>query len=350
MKAFFFALAGGLVLSASALDAAPQSVAEIANYAGADRQQVLEAGARKEGVVVIYNTGTQTKPVMDAFGAKYPFLKVENYRGDATAVTRRVIEEYKAGRYAVDNVQMTTGGLYPIRDAGYLQPYVSPELAVYKKEALEPGRHWAIDFESYSSVGWNTKLVSESEIPKVLDDLLDPKWKGKMAVPGSTTLGNWVGGLILDKGEDFVRKLGQQQIRVYEISGRAVANLVVSGEVVMSPAVFNSSIYTSKQEGANVAWRAVGGTYATIDAMAIAAKAPHPHAAMLYADFFLSREGQVGVQKLGYASARNDMENGDKPAKIHYLTERPDYVREYERWNLLARQVFGKGEVPPEAK
>ena len=341
-------LIGGAIAMPAA--AAPQTVAEIANYTGPDRQAVLEAGARKEGQVIVYSTGTQMKPLMDAFGVKYPFIRIEAYRADATTVTRRVLEEYKAGRYAVDSVEMTTGGLHAMRDAGYLQPFTSPQMAAYRPEAIEAGRHWVFDFESYASVGWNTKLLKDSETPKTLDDLLDPKWKGKMAVPGSTTMGNWVGGLVLDKGEDFVRKLGAQQIRVYNISGRAVANLVVSGEVPLSPAVFNSSIFVSQQEGASVAWRAIGGVYATLDAVSIAAKAPHPHAAMLFADYVLSIDGQKMVQGLGYASARTDLAGADKPEKIHYLTERPDYAQEYEKWNALARQVFGRGETPAGGK
>ena len=59
-----------------------------------------------------------------------------------------------------------------------------------------------------------------------------------------------------DKGEDFVRRLGQQKIRIFQVSARAVANFVVSGEVPLSPALFNSHIANSRARLArSKAWR-----------------------------------------------------------------------------------------------
>ena len=341
------AIAAAAAMMPALSGAAPQTVAEIAAYTGADRQAMLEAGATKEGQVQLYTTGTQTQPILEAFGKRYPFVRVEIYRGDSSLVTRKVLEEYQANRFTVDIISLSTGGLHTMREAGHLQPYQSPEMAKYKADSFGPGRHWVLDYESYLSLGYNTKIVSDKDAPATLDDLLDPKWKGKMAVPGTTTLGNWVGALVLDKGEDFVRKLGQQQIRVYEVTGRAVANLVVSGEIPLSPAIFNSHMANSRDAGASVAWWPLGGVYSTIDGIALAKNAPHPHAALLYADFALSAEGQKMLQAIGYASGRTDLENAEKPEKIHYLTERSNYIQEYEKWQALGRQVFGKGEKLP---
>ena len=94
-------------------------------------------------------------------------------------------------------------------------------------------------------------------------------------------------------------------------------------------------------EGASVAWRALGGVYSITDGVALALEAPHPNAAMLYIDFVLSREGQALYQKLGYASARKDIDNPDKPAKIYYLGDEPDYLQNYEKWTALAHEIFG---------
>ena len=85
-------------LCAAALPAlaAPQTVAEIANYAGADRQQMLETGARREGTLMLYATGTQIQPLLDRFTQRYPFVKVAMPRASSADVTRKVIEEYGA--------------------------------------------------------------------------------------------------------------------------------------------------------------------------------------------------------------------------------------------------------------
>jgi hypothetical protein len=55
-------------------------------------------------------------------------------------------------------------------------------------------------------------------------------------------------------------------------------------------------------------------------------------------------------QKFGYASARKDMENKQKPEKILYLTERPNYPQEFEAWSRLSDEVFGRGKNAPEKK
>ena len=333
--------------------AAPQSVAEIANYTGADRQAVLEAGAKKEGTVLVYTTGTQGQPVFDAFASKYPFVRLEIFRADGPVLARRLIEEYAAGRYIADTVGTTTGALHPLRDASLLQPMISPEHAMMIKEAIEPGRHWTIDYQSFVSLGYNTKAVSEREIPNTLDDLLNPKWQGKMAVSNDSTLPNWIGAVLHDKGdkgEDFLRKLAQQKIRVYDVSARAVANLVVSGEAPLSPVIFGSHMINSQAEGASVAWKALGEVYSNLSGAALLNKAPHPHAAMLYLDFLFSREGQSIRQKLCYASGRTDFEFPGKPTKILLLTEEPTYAQDFEKWSAFALAIFGRGASLPSAK
>ena len=101
-------LAGATLLAGETQAAAPQTVAEIANYAGADRQAVLEAGARKEGQVVFYSVGGQIKPVLDRFREKYPYVRLQALEGQTIDLTRRIIEEYKAKHYAVDAMELFT--------------------------------------------------------------------------------------------------------------------------------------------------------------------------------------------------------------------------------------------------
>ena len=337
------ALAGSAMLVCNLLASAhAQSTAEIAAYKGADRTSRLESGARNEGALALYAVGTQSDPVYQAFGKKYPFLKVDIVRADSPTMTRRLMEEYAAQTYLADAIELNTGAMAALKEAGILQAFDSPELAAYRKEAVEPGRHWALEYESYLSLGYNPKLVSDDQAPRTLDDLLDPKWRGKMAIAGTSTLANWVGALLRDKDEAFVRKLGAQQIKVFEISARAVANMVVSGEVPLSPTIFDSHMANSRDQGATVAWRALGGVYPSTNAVALASRAKHPHAALLYVDFALSKEGQEINQKLGNASGRTDIVNTSRPAHVYYLADEPNYVANYEKWLALGRQAFGK--------
>lgn len=339
LGAFAFAAA---VLGGFPAKAAPSSVAEIANYTGADRTAILEAGARKEGEVLLYTTGTQIEPILNRIREKYPFFKLNVYRGDSSDVVRRITEEYKARRYVADAIVLNAGGLGVMRDADVLQPFRTPEEAAYPANAKEPKRHWINAYEAYVSLGFNTKLVPVEQAPKTWDDLLDPKWNGRMALSGrSSTFAHWVGNLVLTKGEDFVMQLGKQNLSVYEISGRALSNLVVSGEVALSPEIYDSHMANSSRQGASVSWRALGSVYAGAGAAAVANKAPHPHAAMLVLDYFLSKEGQELRMEIGDASARNDLNTGARPSQILYLEDRPNYTVEYEQWMALGEKAFG---------
>src|SRR3977135_3105063 len=112
-----------LCVTALPAPAAPKTVSEIANYAGADRQQMLEDGARREGAILLYATGTQIQPLLDRFMQKYPFIKVAMPRAPSIDVTRKVIEEYSAGLYQVDAYELSSSGLVVPRDQGLLQPF-----------------------------------------------------------------------------------------------------------------------------------------------------------------------------------------------------------------------------------
>jgi iron(III) transport system substrate-binding protein len=188
-------------------------------------------------------------------------------------------------------------------------------------------------------------------VPKDLDDLLDPKWRGKMAFPATSTMADWIGATLLDKGEAYLRRLGDQKIRRYEISARALANLIVSGEIALSPAILRAHMIDSEQHGAHVGWRALDGVYSNVSGLALPVTAPHPNAAMLFIDFIFSRETQLVYQKMGYSSARTDLQNAAAPSKIYYLTEQPSFLQDYEKWSALGQEVFGKSEPnPPQAR
>jgi len=321
--------------------AQPSTVGAIANYAGLDRQMILEQGARREGSLLLYTTGTQIKPLIDRFEQKYPYVKIELARASSADTARKVIEEYRAGFEKVDAFELASHGLVVPRDEGILQPFRSPELAAFAAEAVEPGRHWVVVRESYTGIGFNTKLLPAERAPKTYLDLLDAQWRGKMAISGvSTTAVNWVGTMLIAHGPDYVRKLGTQNIRIYNLTGRALANLMTAGEVVLSPTIYNSHVTASAEKGAPLGWLAPGPVPVTDTGVAIARKAPHPHAAMLFVDFLMSKDGQSLYRELGYDSPRNDVAGAGARVEKLYLTNRANYIREYEDWARLYQDVF----------
>ncbi len=328
--------------SAPARAADPQTVSKIATYESADRQSMLEVGARKEGELLVYAVGSQIDPVVKAFGAKYPFLTVKVYKGDIPQLLQKVTEEYRAGVTNVDAYELDDYGLAILRDNHMITPFLSPETVNYGPEAIEAKKQWVFMREDYASLGFNLNAYAPEQVPQRDADLIDPKWRGKLGVSATdSTLTVWVGTMAVSEGEDFVRKLAAQKMTLYNLGGPAVANLVVSGE---APIVVNnraSHMYVRRRDGAKVAWKAIGPTYTAVSGVALPTRARNPHAAMLFIDFMLGQEAQkIYTDELGYVSLRNDMPHAAAPAQRVYLAQRPNYLRDYEQWGRLARQVF----------
>ncbi len=321
----------------------PNAVEAIANYSGENRQAILEAGAKAERGLLLYTTGTQIEPLIQGFERKYPFLKVTVQRGTQADIASRALAEYRVGYRKLDMFELSSEGLILIRDANILQPFRSPQSAAFETAAIEPARHWAVVRESYTGIGINTKAIPLNAAPKTYDDLLAPEWRGRMAMSGSiSTASNFVATLMLTHGEDFVRRLGEQNIRIYPVTARALANLMIAGEVVLSPTIYNSHVAASAAQGAPLAWVAPGPVPVTDTAVALARGAPSPHAAMLLIDYLMSQDGQSIYGHLGYGSARRDMDKqaGNNPVQKLYLGNRPNYVREFAGWSKLYRDAI----------
>lgn len=341
MRALAFA---SLLLACSTAHAAEgDALAKIASYQGADRQSMLEAGARAEGALTIYTVGAQIDPLMAAFSAHYPWITTRVLKADGPALVKRVTEEYKAGVHAVDAYEMDDYGIRLLQEGGVLASFRSPEIAVYGPDSIGPNNSWVMMRRDLISLGFNTTSVSPEAAPRTNKDLLDPKWKGKLGISGSTTaIVTWVGALALSEGEPFLRTLGKQDLRIYNLGGRAVANLVVSGEAPLVVNARRSHMFASRKQGAPVEWRALGPSYASVSGVALAGQPQHPHAAMLFIDFQLGLEAQkIYSGDLGYSSMRKDLPGSDANVEALYLTLRPNFYREYEAWTDLSDEVFG---------
>lgn len=343
-------VSGAMVLSAALVSAPRTNAAEIepiskiANYDAADRAAYLEAGARTEGKLLVYTVGAQIDPLLEAFHRKYPFITVQAYKGGTAEVDRHVIEEYRAGVFNVDAYELNDYGLAPLLESGYLATFSSPEFVNYPSEAIEPGKHWVVMREDLISLGFNTAAISPDQAPHSNADLLDPTWKNRLGLYGDPDAVNmWVGTILASGGIDLLRKLAAQNPTIYNMGGRGVANLIVSGEAPIVVNARRSHMFASQRDGAKVAWRAIGPVFATVSAAAIASRPNHPFAATLFVDFMLSAEAQkIYRDDLGYSSMRKDMQRADEPAQKLYLSSIPDFEREYDAWGRLAAQLLHK--------
>ena len=333
--------------SISAQTGKPMSMAELAAYNKPDREKVLYEGAKKEGGLMWYTslTGGPNTEGPKVFEAKYPGVKLQVYRGNSDAIIQRVLQEAQAKRFLVDTIETTFPVLKVMQEYKLLAPYFSPHLAQYPDDAKEKADRgmvfWTTDRESYIGLAYNTNSVQGNAVPpKGFDDLLKPEFKDKIGFATSDTGARMIGAMLKAKGPEFVQKLKAQQISLHSVSGRAILDMVISGELGLSPTVFLSHSRVSIAKGAPIKWVPLELVPTNAGGVAIPANAPHPHAALLFADFLLSPEGQKFLSKFGLESSLN------KPDFKRYYPEAGmtamQYEKENEKWEKLLKEIGRK--------
>jgi iron(III) transport system substrate-binding protein len=322
------------------------SAAEIAAYAGGDREQRLLAGAKSEGKVVWYTSlaGSSYKELAKGFESKYPGVKIEPYRGTSSDIMTKITAEAQARQIIADAIETTLPTLRFLRENKLLIAFTSPQLAKYPANTKENAAggliYWAVDRETYMGVGYNTNLIPAALVPKNYGDLLKPQLKGKIGFVSNETGTRTLGGILKVKGEEFVRKLKAQDITLHAISGRAMADLVMSGEVALSPTIFRDHALEAKAKGAPIDWAPMEIVPTNAGAVALTAQAPHPNAAALLADFLLSAEAAKILGDLDYGSPFKQVSFKLWYPETGLSTEQ--YDKAAEKWDKLLRDIGRK--------
>ena len=274
-----------------------------------DRERLLLEGAKQEGKVVWYTTlaADQNKQIANAFETKYPGVKVETFRTGSSALAQRVLTEAKARRHLVDAIETTLPGLLTFRDNQLLLPYTSPHLAGYSEDSREKAPknlvYWTIDRESFIGFGYNKNFLAAADVPKNFDGLMRPALRDNMGLSGDDTGARIVGAMLRAKGEGFLKKLKEQNIRMHMMAGSALTQLVAAGEIFASPSQFYSATNVAAKRGAPVAWVPMDLVVTNAGGAAVYAHVQRPHAALLFADFLLGPDAQKLLEELYFGSA-----------------------------------------------
>jgi iron(III) transport system substrate-binding protein len=252
----------------------------------------------------------------------------------------------RAGRVLADIVETTADGMGFLKREGLFQEYYSPEARYYPNELKPKGKNgffYLPNRETYNSLGFNTHLIPPGIAPKALRDLLDPRWKGKMAITSTTTGSRWIGNALETSGREFLDKLAEQDISVQDMAPASLINLVVSGEIPLSPTIFDANVTLAKQKGAPVEWRPLEPVVTTVGSAGLLARASNPHTALLFIDYLLSKEGQQLIMKGGLWSPREDVGSVAQKFRKSYLDEKyssEEMEAKIAQWETLMRQLF----------
>lgn len=330
-------------------------------------EKVLE-GAKKEGTVVVKGPpGAKVRRALTGtFEKVYPGIAVEFEGGQGGELAAKLIREREAGLYTTD---VWVGGfgtlLSLLKPKGIPDPImpalILPEVADPKNwkdnklEFADKEEKYALVFvnQSGSLLVYNTELLKPGDIPQSLQDLLNPKWKGKMIAVDPTTGGpgramfTW---LYKEIGSEYIKALGKQK-PVFTRDRRVLVEQVARGAYPLGVAVSNldAEPFLDAKAPIKLVWNLKEGSYASASygGVGLVNKAPHSNAAKVYINWLLGKEGQtLFAEAAGWVSRRKDMPPGDPKAVLQPSVK---YFKVYLEDNTFVYRTEGYRKVMKEA-
>jgi len=279
-------------------------------------QRTVKA-AEQEGQVVVYKIAEDTE--WEAFQKRFPKIKVVLMQGSAAQHLQRIMAERRAGKFVADVVRLGGGTSTTLYRAGALEP-IPPALIL--PEVKDPtkwfeGRHQYNDGDSqyifiYAAfplrmLGYNTSQADAGAINS-FKDLLDSKWQGKATLKDPRDPGGGSPLLFLyhnpQLGPEYIKKLLAAGLTLVR-DERQQTDWLASGKYPIAITAKAEEVDEAKRRGLPVdvldahAMREGAGLEAGGTMISLMNRAPHPNAAKVLVNWFLSREGQSVIQKRG---------------------------------------------------
>jgi iron(III) transport system substrate-binding protein len=331
------------IATPAAAQTAPADIAAVNRLQGEARAKALLDGARREGELMVYHSSPveDLMPLFDAFTKKYG-VKVKNWRSSSENVLQRVIRETRAGRHEVDFIENNSPEVEALRREKMLQRVDSPFIADMQPNTVPAHREWVTSTLDVFVHAYNTEKVKREELPKTYQDLADPKWKGRLGIEAEDQV--WFGTLLQDMGEEKGLKTFRDIIATNGVSVRKghtlLTNLVASGEIPLGLTVYNYKPPQLKEKGGNIDWFVMPPAIAQLRGIAVHAKAPHPHAAMLFLDFMLSdAQPMLAARHFVPASRKVASPLGNTPIKV---IDAGQAIDKQEQWTKLYEETIIK--------
>jgi iron(III) transport system substrate-binding protein len=294
----------------------------------------LEELAKPEGEVVFYSSlnSDQIKALTDGFGKKYPHIKISFYRATGERVMQRILAEAQAGHNAVDVFTVAGIKIQPVKDRGLTAKFIPQENSYYADGLKDPEGHWTSLLLLLSSMGYNTKLTSPGEAPKKYEDLLSPKWKGKIGIHARDP--EWFLNLQRrmgrEKARDFLKRLSTQNPGVQQ-GHTLLVQLLTAGEYHVAANIYAHTLAREQVKGAPVQWVFEEPVVTYMVPIALAKNARHPNAGKLFINFALSGEGQVLLREQEAIPAHKNVGAKAFPLKgVRLLPSDPYMAKDYE--------------------
>lgn len=313
-------------------------------HKGADRDARILAEARKQGQVVMYTSLNlkDSVPLTEVFEKRFG-VKVQLWRASSEKVLQRGITEARAGRFAPDIFETNGPEMEALHRERLLEEFYSPHFTDLPAAAFPKHRHYVADRFNFFTIAYNTNLVKPEEVPKSYEDLVHPRWAGRVGLEGGDV--DWFGAIVKFMGEakglEFFRRLAASKPQI-RTGHTLMAELLASGEFPLAVAIYNHSVERLVVKGAPVRWKALDPTFGRPNAIGVARKASHPHAAMLFVDFMLSKEGQTILKDRNRVPASLSVDTRLNRFPFRMI-DPVITLDENERWEKLWSELFLQG-------
>src|SRR5215471_4314939 len=280
-----------------------------------DREKALEDGARREAALMFYSSlipNLGLRAVVDAFRRTYPFVDLQSWRGTEVAITQKTLAEIRAGGPVGDVLEGSE--LAPLfLKSGLLQKFESPMLAKIPPQYRDKTGLTAATRFSYYGTAYNTRLVPPGTQPKTYADLLDPKWKNRLAwrVGSNSGAHMFVANVMVtmgDKADAYLKALSQQNVVAFNGAANALIDRVIAGEYAITLTTAEHLPIIAATKGAPIAAQPLQPLPSTVASIMIPRGTTHPNAAMLFVDYILSAEGQTVLRDAQYFPTNTDVQ------------------------------------------
>jgi iron(III) transport system substrate-binding protein len=280
------------------------AIALFATASAQGQDAKLIQAAKKEGKVVVYGSleSDTTDTITKAF-TKKTGIEVEYWRASATKVMDRAMSEYRAGKPLFDIILTNDNPMQIMHKQGIFAKYDSPTARDFPKDAIDPNlgpryRNVVI------GVVYNTNSIKPADAPKTLEDLVNPKYRGKLVMPDPTqhtTTTQWVASLwkVLgkEKADKFIRDLAAMK-PIFVESLLPAAERVASGETPVAITYVKYAFIYGKK-GVPLDYTRLGKFMGDGHYLGLGNKAPHVNAGKAFIDYFLDDESMTLMAKLG---------------------------------------------------
>ena len=319
---------------------------------GQERTDALIACAEEEGELNVYTSNTDMDDLIDGFSDLYD-VDVNNYRANSETVLQRILQEDEAGYYGADIFETNALELGVASQEGLLYPYQS-ELRDAVREEGRKSEDWTASRFNVFVIGWNTDKVSADEVPSSLEDLADPKWKGRV----SMELGDvdWFTAM----HDYYVEEQGKSEEEFTDLMTKIASNsqvakghstqgeLLAAGQFDITVSSYSHTIDKAAADGAPVAWKPQNGDPAQPlvvrpNGIGLVKTATNPCSALLFVDYELTGGQKVFADNFrigSIAGSDNPLEQYETyPVPEKKLLDDPD------TWNKAYEDVVANGQA-----